>query len=186
MNTSPHWLSRVCLAGFLAVLACSDSSAPSADSQNVDFGYAGALSGHFRAVGPATAIGDPTRSFAVAFRSAAGEVQLCAYQPGRRGAGNFFLLNIGVINAPGRYTVPPTWAPNASSYQPGTFLLGVDSSHTSVEQISTFIQGEVEVQELSTTHVRGGFTVTTLLTTISEGRFDVPIAALEELPIICQ
>jgi hypothetical protein len=126
------------------------------------------------------------RSFAVAFRSAAGEVQLCAYQHERQGTGNFFLLNGGVINAPGRYTVPPGWAPNALGYQTGTFLVGVDPSRTSVEQISTFIQGEVEVQELSATHVRGEFTVRTLHTTISEGRFDVPMAALEELPIICQ
>lgn len=185
MNSSPNWCSRVCMAGFLAVLACSDSSAPSTDSQGVDFGYAGEVSGHFRAVGPATAVGDPMRSFAVAFRSADGEVQLCAYQPGGQGTGNFFLLNTGVINAPGRYTVPPGWAPNASSYQPGTFLLGVDPSRTTVEQISTFFQGEVEVQELSATHVRGGFTVTTRLTTITEGRFDVPVTTLEKLPVIC-
>ena len=174
-----------CLAALLAVLGCSDSSSPTSDTQSVDFGYAGAVSGHFRATGPATVAGDPTRSFAVAFHSAAGETQLCAYQPGRQGLGNFFLLNIGVINAPGRYTVPPTWAPNASSHQPGTFLLGVDPSRTSVEQISTFVQGEVEVQELGATHVRGAFTIRTRLTAISQGRFDVTFAALEELPIIC-
>jgi hypothetical protein len=184
MNTSPHWYSRICLTGFLAVLACSDSSAPTADSQSVDFSYAGAVSGHFRAVGPATAVGNPARSFAVAFRSAAGETQLCAYQPVGLGNGNFFLLNIGVINGPGRYTVPPT--PVGTSHQPGTFLLGVDPSHTSVEQISTFVEGEVEVQEFSAARVRGTFTVTTLLTATSDGRFDVGVAALDQLPIICQ
>jgi hypothetical protein len=125
------------------------------------------------------------RSFAVAFRSAAGEMQLCAYQHETQGTGNFLLLNSGVINAPGRYSVPPDPAPNASGYQPGTFLLGVDPSRSEVEHISTFVEGEVEVQELSATHVRGEFTVTTDLTTISEGGFDVPMAALEELPIIC-
>jgi hypothetical protein len=187
MNTSPYWYSRVCLAGLLAVLGCSDSSSPTADSQGVDFRYAGGLTGHFRAVGPATAAGDPTRSFAVAFRSAAGETQLCAYQPARRGlVGNFFLLNIGVINAPGRYSVPPPWAPNATSYQRGAFLLSVDSSHSKVQEGATFIEGEVEVQEFSAAHVRGGFAIKTNLTTISEGRFDVLMAGLEELPIICQ
>jgi hypothetical protein len=187
MNTSPHWYSRVCLAGLLAVLGCSDSSSPTSDSQSVDFRYAGGLTGHFRAVGPATAVGDPTRSFAVAFRSAAGETQLCAYQPGWRGfVGNFFLLNIGVINAPGRYSVPPPWAPNATSYQPGTFLLGVDPSHTYVQKDSRFIEGEVEVQELSAGHVRGGFAIEGTNLTTMEGRFDVLVARLEELPIICQ
>jgi hypothetical protein len=183
--STPHWRSRVYLAGFVVVQACSDPSSPSNDFQGVNFGYAGGLSGHFRAVGPATAAGDPMRSFAVAFRSAAGEVQLCAYQHERQGTGNFLLLNNGVINGPGRYTVPPGWAPNASSYQPGTFLLGVDHSRSGVEHISTFLEGEVEVQEISATHVRGEFTVTTNLTTISEGRFDVPMALLEELPILC-
>ena len=186
MSRFPHLRSQVTFAGFFAVLACGESSSPGNDSQGVDFDYAGELGGHFRAVGPATAAGDPMRSFAVAFRNAAGEVQLCAYQHERQGTGNFLLLNSGVINAPGRYTVPPGWAPNASGYQPGTFLLGVDHSRTSVEHISTFFQGEVEVQELSATHVRGEFTVATRLTTISEGRFEVPMAALEELPIICQ
>jgi hypothetical protein len=101
MSRFPHWRSQVSL-GFLAVLACSDSSSPGNDSQGIDFGYAGELGGHFRAVGPATAAGDPTRSFAVAFRSAAGEVQLCAYQHERQGTGNFLLLNSGVITAPGK------------------------------------------------------------------------------------
>ena len=183
--STPHWRSQVCLAGFLAVLACRDSSAPSIDSQGVDFSYAGGLGGNFRAVGPATAAGDPMRSFAVAFRSAAGEVQLCAYQHERQGTGNFLLLNSGVINGPGRYAVPPGWAPNALSYQPGTFLLGVDHSRSGIEHISPFSEGEVEVQEISATHVRGEFTVRTDLTTISEGRFDVPMALLEELPILC-
>ena len=184
--STPHWRSRVYLAGFVVVQACSDSSSPSNDFQGVNFDYAGGLGGHFRAVGPATAAGDPMRSFAVAFRSAAGEVQLCAYQHERQGTGNFLLLNNGVINGPGRYTVPPGWAPNASSYQPGTFLVGVDHSRSEVEHISTFSEGEVEVHEISATHVRGEFTVRTNLTTISEGRFDVPMALLEELPIICQ
>jgi hypothetical protein len=187
MNTSLYWYSRIYLAGLLAVLGCSDSSSPTSNSQSIDFRYAGGLTGHFRAGGPATAVGDPTRSFAVAFRSAAGETQLCAYQPGWGGLfGNVFLLNIGVINAPGNYSVPPPWAPNATSYQNGTFLLGVDYSHTYVQQGSRFIQGEVEVQELSDAHVRGGFAITTDHTTISEGRFDVLVAGLEELPIICQ
>jgi hypothetical protein len=61
---------------FLVVQACGDSSAPLADSQSIDFRYEGAVSGHFQAVGAATAVGDPTRSFAVGFRSAAGEMQL--------------------------------------------------------------------------------------------------------------
>ncbi len=186
MNRSPHWYSGVCLTASLAILACGDSTSPTLDVQSVDFQYAGAVSGNFRAVGPATAVDNPESSFAVAFRSAAGETQLCAYQPGRQRLGNFFLLNIGVINGPGNYAVPPGWAPNATSYQPGTFLLGVDASQGSVEQISTFIEGEVEVQELSANHVRGVFTINTHLTAIPEGRFDVPMAALEELPIICQ
>jgi hypothetical protein len=62
----------------------------------------------------------------------------------------------------------------------------VDPSHTYIQQGSRFIQGEVEVQELSAAHVRGGFAIRTDLTTISEGRFDVLVAGLEELPIICQ
>ena len=175
----------VCLAGLVAVLGCSDPSSPTPNSQSVDFSYAGAVSGHFRAVGPANALGDPTRSFAAAFRSAAGETQVCAYQPERQGSGNYLLVNIGVINGPGRYSVPPSWAPNALSYQPGTFLLGVDRSRTEVQEISTFIEGEVKVQELSATHVQGEFIIRTPLTNISEGRFDVIFAALEELPIIC-
>ena len=173
-------------AGLLAFSGCSDSSAPTGGSQGVSFRYAGSLSGLFRAVGPASRALDPARSFAVAFRSAAGELQLCAYQPGTGGGGNFLLLNAGVAASPGEYPVPPEWAPMATGFQPGTFLVDVDAPRTSVAQISTFTRGVVKVDELTATNVRGTFTVTSLLATLTDGRFDVPMDRLANLPVICE
>jgi hypothetical protein len=187
MNTTRFRTCKIFLtAGFLAVPACGDSSAPAGESLGVEFAYAGTLSGSFRAVGPATGSRDPHRSFAVAFRGAAGELQLCAYQAMAEGRGSFLLLNAGPAARPGDYAVPPKVAAGATSHQPGTFLVGVDSSRTAVEQISPFVQGQVQVEQLSTTHVRGSFTVTSLLTQLKDGRFDVPMTTLAELPVICQ
>ena len=172
--------------GLLSLSACSDSSAPAADESGVAFSYAGTVRGRFRANGPASDALDPGRSFAVAFRSSAGELQLCAYQAVGAGSGNFLLLNAGVVSAPGSYAVPPGWAPLATGYQPGTYLLAVDATRTTVGQISPFVEGQVTVQALSANHVRGTFAVTTLLTTLSGGTFDVPLSELAQLPVICQ
>jgi hypothetical protein len=174
------------LVGLLVITACDDSSAPSGETPGVEFTYAGTLRGHFRAVGPASDAFNPVRSFAVAFRSAANELQLCAFQAGANGLGDFLLLNVGAVNAPGEYIVPPGWAPSATGYQPGTFLAGVDATRTSVEHISTFTQGVAKVEEVSTTHARGSFTVTTRLAELMDGSFDVPMARLVDLPVICQ
>ena len=174
------------LAGLLVITACNDTSAPSDETPGVEFTYTGTLSGHFRAVGPASDALNPARSFAVAFRGAAGELQLCAFQAGANGRGNFLLVNVGAVNVPGEYIVPPALAPSAISYQPGTFLAGVDTTRASVEHISTFTQGVAKVDALGTTHVRGSFTVTTPLAELTAGRFEVPMTRLEELPIICQ
>jgi len=172
--------------GLFTLSACSDSSAPAADEPGVGFSYAGTVRGQFRAHGPASDALDPGRSFAAAFRSSAGELQLCAYQAMGAGSGNFLLLNAGAVATPGSYTVPPGWAPSAAGYQPGTYLLAVDATRTGVGQISPFVEGQVTVQELSANHVRGTFAVTTLLTTLSGGTFDVPLAEFAELPVICQ
>jgi hypothetical protein len=171
--------------GLLTVSACSDSSAPPVDEDGVTFAYAGTVQGQFQAAGPAGNALDPAKSFAVAFRSGAGELQLCAYQAAGFGGGDFLLLNAGVVTAPGSYAVPPGWAPLATSYQPGTFLIEVDATRTTVAQISPFVSGQVTVEELGADHVRGTFAVTTLLTTLSSGTFDVPLAALADLPILC-
>jgi hypothetical protein len=186
-NRFPSQTGRILLSvGLLVITACDDTSAPAGETPGVEFTYAGALRGHFHAVGPASDAFNPDRSFAVAFRSAAGELQLCAFQTGVNGLGDFLLLNVGVVNAPGEYIVPPGWAPSATSYQPGTFLAGVDATRSSVEHISTFTHGVAQVEQLSTTHVRGSFTITTPLANLTDGRFEVPMAVLEELPVICQ
>ncbi len=172
--------------GLLAFSACSDSAGPAVDGPGVAFAYAGALRGQFRAVGPASDALDPRRSFAVAFRTSAGELQLCAYQARRGGSGDFLLVNAGTVSAPGSYAVPPGWAPPSPSYQPGTFLLEVDATRSSVGHISPFVSGQVTVEGLEADHVRGTFAVTTTLSTLSSGTFDVPLAALADLPILCQ
>jgi hypothetical protein len=172
--------------GLFTLSACGDSSAPVVDELGVAFTYAGTVRGRFQAAGPASDALDPGRSFAVAFRSSAGELQLCAYQAKGAGSGNFLLLNAGTVTTPGPYAVPPGWAPLAAGYQPGTFLLEVDATRTGVGQVSPFVAGQVTVLELSTNHVRGTFAVTTLLTTLSSGTFDVPLAALADLPLLCQ
>jgi hypothetical protein len=102
------------------------------------------------------------------------------------GSGNFLLLNAGTVTAPGSYAVPPGWAPLAAGYQPGTFLLEVDATRTEIGRVSPFVAGQVTVEELSANHVRGTFAVTTLLTTLSSGTFDVPLAALADLPLLCE
>jgi hypothetical protein len=172
-------------AALLALPACSDSSEPSAEEGSVRFAYAGALSGSLLATGPASNAFDPLRAFAVAFRSGAGELQLCAYQPTGHGRGNFLLLNAGVLTTPGEYNVPPTWAEGATSYQPGTFLVGVDASRSEIEQVSTFADGLVRADDISVRRVRGTFTVRTLLTTLEGGVFDVPLSRLADLPVLC-
>jgi hypothetical protein len=172
--------------GLSSLSACTDSSTPAADELGVTFAYAGSVRGRFRANGPASDALDPRKSFAVAFRSSAGELQLCAYQAMGAGSGNFLLLNVGAVAGPGSYAVPPGWAPLAAGYQPGTFLLEVDAPRTGVGQISPFVEGQVTVQELSADHVRGMFAVTTQLTALSGGTFDVPLAEIAELPVICQ
>jgi hypothetical protein len=53
-------------------------------------------------------------------------------------------------------------------------------------QVSPFVEGQVTVEELSANHVRGTFAVTRFLTTLSGGTFDVPLAALADLPVLCQ
>ncbi len=177
---------RLFLVALLSVTACDDTSAPAGETPSLEFTYAGTLSGHFRAVAPARDEFDPARSFAVAFRGAAGELQLCAFQAGANGGGDFLLVNVGAVNAPGEYIVPPAPAPSATGYQPGTFLAGVDATRSSVEHISTFTRGVAKVDELGTTHVRGSFTVTTPLANLTDGRFDVLMTRLVELPVICQ
>jgi len=170
----------------LALPACSDSSEPIPEGEGVTFTYAGTVSGSFRAVGPASDALDPSRSFAVAFRSDAGELQLCAYEASGRGTGNFLLLNAGLAAATGNYDVPPGWAPGAAGYQPGSFLLGVDASRSAIEQISPFVEGHVHLEELSASRVRGTFAVKTLLTMVVNGQFDVTLAELADVPILCQ
>jgi hypothetical protein len=172
--------------GFLTLSACSDSSAPPADQVGVTFAYAGSARGRFQAAGPASDALDPRKSFAAAFRSSVGELQLCAYQAIGAGSGNFLLLNAGTVTALGSYAVPPGWAPRATGYQPGTFLLEVDATRSEVGRISPFVAGRVTVEELGVDHVRGTFAVTTLLTTLSSGTFDVPLAAREDLPVLCE
>jgi hypothetical protein len=187
MSTSRYHVRMTFLAmGLLTVSACDDSSAPAVDEPGVAFEYAGTVRGRFLAAGPASDALDPERSFAVAFRSIADELQLCAYQAMGAGSGNFLLLNAGVVARPGPYTVPPGWAPLNSGYQPGTFLLEVDATRTAMGQVSPFVEGQVTVQQLSANHVRGTFAVTTLLTTLSGGTFDVPLAALADLPLLCE
>ena len=188
MSISRYHVGGTFLAmGWLVLSACGDSAAPPVDEPGVAFSYAGTVRGEFRAAGPASDALDPGRSFAVAFRSGGGELQLCAYQA-RRGAasGDFLLLNAGTVTAPGSYAVPPGWAPLSPSYQPGTFLLEVDGARTSVGHISPFLSGQVTVEGLEADHVRGTFAVTTTLSTLSGGTFDVPLAALADLPILCQ
>jgi hypothetical protein len=129
---------------------------------------------------------DPDLSFAVAFRGEGGELQLCAYQAQAKGEGDFLLLNLGVINASGEYHVPPPPAPMATGYQPGTFLVGVTRARTGIARISPFTQGTARVEELSTTHVRGTFLITSVLAKLTDGRFDVPMARLADLPRLCQ
>jgi hypothetical protein len=171
----------------LAVPACGDdSTAPGQEGSGVAFAYRGTLTGSFQAMGPASDAHDPGRSFAVAFRSPAGELQLCAYQAIGHGGGNFLLLNAGVAADPGAYVVPPGWAPTATSYQPGTLLLDVDVNRSSAAHISTFVEGTVQIAELSSLHVRGSFNVKSLLTKLADGHFDVPISNLAELPVICE
>jgi hypothetical protein len=172
--------------GLLTLSACSDPSAPPVDEVGVTFAYAGTVRGRFQAAGPASDALDPGRSFAVAFRSSVGELQLCAYQAMGAGSGNFLLLNAGTVTVPGSYAVPPGWTPPAAGYQPGTFLLEVDATRTGIARVSPFVAGQVTVEELTANHVRGTFTVTTLLTTLSSGTFDVPLAALADLPLLCQ
>jgi hypothetical protein len=173
-------------ATLLALPACNNFSEPLAEDGGVEFNYAGTVSGRFRAVGPASQAHDPSRSFAVAFRSASGELQLCAYEATGRGSGNFLLLNAGAAVVAGEYGVPPGPASGARTYQPGTFLLGVDASRSGIEKISTFVEGHVHVDELSARRARGTFSVTTLLTTLAEGRFDVTFAEPVDLPIMCE
>jgi hypothetical protein len=187
MTISSRWSSAgiVLSAGLLAVTGCGDSSDPGDDHPGVSFTYAGVLHGNFQAVGPASVALDPSRSFAVAFRSEGGELQLCAYQATIAGYGNFLLLNAGAIEAPGEFSLPPAPVPVGTGYQAGTFLVGVDSTRSSVRQISQFVQGSVKVDELSTTKVRGTFAVTTRLSKLTDGRFDVPIALFSDLPILC-
>lgn len=80
----------------------------------------------------------------------------------------------------------PGWAPGATGYQPGSFLLGVDASRSAIEQISPFIEGHVHVAALNGARIRGTFTVKTLQTMVVDGQFDIPLVELADLPVICQ
>jgi hypothetical protein len=186
MTTSSLGTRSIVTMLLLGVPACHDSSAPTSLDAAVAFVYSGTLSGRFQASGPASNAANPTRSFAVAFLSSAGELQLCAYQAIGHEGGNFLLLNAGIVADTGRYVVPPGWAPTAISYQPGTLLIDVDGSRSAVEHISPFVGGVVHMAELNRLRVRGSFTVTSAMTELSEGRFDVPMSTVAELPVICQ
>jgi hypothetical protein len=185
----PHFSTplSVLIVSFLLLPACDGDSAfdPRTDGQ-LRFRYTGAVAGEFLAIGPAANALNSRLSFAAAFHSAAGELQLCAYQPTAEGDGRFVLINVGRVIAPGTYSVPPGWAEGATSYQPGTFLFDVDASRTGVGQIFTFVQGTVTLETIASERLAGTFAVSTGGTELTGGSFDVPVTTLEELPVICQ
>jgi hypothetical protein len=185
--STPRWSSAcIFLSGLFAVTGCDEASAPAELTSGISFNYTGALHGQFRAAGPATVALNPSRSFAVAFRSDGGELQLCAYQAIFGGQGNFLLLNAGVTDTPGEYALPPEPAPSGTGYQQGTFLVGVDSARTSIHKISPLTHGSLRLEEVNPTMARGTFTVTTHLAQLTDGQFDVPMARLSDLPVLCQ
>ena len=186
---TPHFSTPLVLSivSFLLLPACDGASAfdPRTDGQ-LRVRYIGAVAGEFLAIGPAADALNSRRSFAAAFHSAAGELQLCAYQHTGEGGGRFVLLNVGRVTAPGTYIIPPGWAEGATSYQPGTFLFDVDASRTEVGQIFTFVQGAVTLETIASERLTGTFAVSTAGAELTGGSFDVLITAFEELPVICQ
>ena len=184
---TPHFPSplAVLIVGFL-LPACDGSPGfdPRTDGQ-LRVQYNGAVVGEFLAIGPPADALNSRRSFATAFYSAAGELQLCAYQHTGDGRGRFVILNVGRVTAPGTYMIPPGWAEGATSYQPGTFLFDVDASRTGVEHAFEFVQGAVTLETIASERLAGTFAVSTTGAELTGGSFDVLITTLEELPVIC-
>ena len=181
----PRVIAVISSAALLAVPACSDSSGPPDAEGGVRFTYDGTLAGTFLATGSASNAFDPLQSFAVAYRSEAGELQLCAYQPTGGGQGNFLLLNAGIVRSPGQYDVPPGWAIGARSYQPGMFLVGVDSTRTGIERTWLFTTGRVYVFGSADGRAQGRFRINTRPAVLDSGTFDVPLVQKGDLPVLC-
>ena len=96
------------------------------------------------------------------------------------------LLSVGAADRPGEYRVPASPVAGATGWQPGTFLVGVDAARTSVAEISPFTEGSVKLEQLSATSVQGSFAITSRLTRLTDGQFDVPVDRLADLPLLCR
>ena len=179
----------------LPLWGCSDGTGTDTDSPHLAFSYAGELSGAFHAQGtrPANDVGHV--AFVAAFRTAAGELQVCAFQPTAGGAGDLAVFNLGPVTYPGSYLLPPPPQPGALSYQPGFAAFGVDSERTGILHLFTLSGGSVEISTLSTTRVSGSLAAALKhgdlpeppeqQLTISAATFDLTIGE-PNIPVICQ
>jgi hypothetical protein len=131
----------------------------------------------------------------VAFRTAVGELQVCAFQPTSGGAGDLAVFNLGPVTYPGSYFLPPPAQPGALSYQQGFAAFGLDSARTGIVELFALAAGSLEISTLTTTRVSGSLVATLkhgeLPTppdpqlTISAGTFDLVIGD-PDVPVICQ
>jgi hypothetical protein len=179
----------------LLLWGCSDGTGTDADSPQLAFSYSGERSGAFHAQGtrPANDVGHA--AFVVAFRTAAGELQVCAFQPTGGGAGNLAVFNLGPVTYPGSYLLPPPAQPGALSYQQGFAAFGVDSARTGIDDLFALSAGSIEISTLTTTRASGSLVAGLKhgelpeppepQLTISAGTFDLAIGD-PDVPVICQ
>jgi len=179
----------------LLLWSCSDGTGTDADNPQLTFSYSGERSGAFHAQGtrPTHDIGHV--AFVTAFRTAVGELQVCAFRPTSGGAGDLAVFNLGPVTYPGSYLLPPPAQPGALSYQQGFAGFGVDSARTGMVDLFTLSGGSVEISTLSMTRVSGSLVASLKHAelpeppdpqlTISGGTFDLLIGD-PNVPAICQ
>jgi hypothetical protein len=192
-----NWIGTSPLRVGMALLlwGCSDGMGTDADSPQLAFSYSGERSGAFHAQGtrPANDVGHV--AFVVAFRTAAGELQVCAFQPTGRAIGNLAVFNLGPVTYPGRYLLPPPAQPGALSYQQGFAAFGMDSARTGMDDLFTLTGGSIEIVTLTTARVTGSLAASLKRAgfpeppepqlAISAGTFDLAIGD-PNVPVICQ
>jgi hypothetical protein len=183
--------------GAVALLAwgCSDGTGSDADGPRLAFSYSGERSGTFQAAGTRPANDAGHVAFVTAFRTAVGELQVCAFQPTGGGRGNLAVFNLGPITYPGNYWLPPPAQPGALSYQQGFAAFGLDSARTGMDELFTLSGGSIEIATLTTTRVSGSLVASLKhgelpeppepQLTISAGTFDLAIGD-PDVPVICQ
>jgi hypothetical protein len=132
---------------------------PGITPNSLAFEYSGRTVGAFAATGLPADPAAPSGSFVYAFRTAGGEVQLCAFAPtAGLFEGDYFLLNLGVSPSLGSRPLPPPIPVPTTTYQPGAFLRDVDSSRTFFRTGNhQIIAGQVSLSAVSPDHLEGTF-----------------------------